>query len=333
MARASGDNAAWTARADRRTRTSATASRRSTPATSARRSTPATCSSRTAAPPSSTSAPASRRRRSWRPSSARGSARRGGRLRDPDARPPRPRRRRGRDDAPAAARESRRASARRAAHDRPSKLWAGALAVYGEERDAPNYGELVPVPQRAGDRGRRTAFASSSAAGRCSSSTRPATRGTMSACGTRPRAACSRGDTFGLAYPRVRQRPRPVPAADHDARAVRARRARGLDRSPARLRPADGCTSPTTRSCATRRALAETCCGAASASWSRSLRRPTAAATAAFACVRPSQRRWSAGRSITAARCPSARIRELLAVDIELNSQGLEVWLDRGRRA
>jgi hypothetical protein len=28
---------------------------------------------------------------------------------------------------------------------------------------------------------------------------------------------------------------------------------------------------------------------------------------------------------------PRDRVRELLAVDVELNSQGLEVWLDRGR--
>jgi hypothetical protein len=29
---------------------------------------------------------------------------------------------------------------------------------------------------------------------------------------------------------------------------------------------------------------------------------------------------------------PADRVRELLALDIELNAQGLEVWLDRDRR-
>jgi hypothetical protein len=38
---------------------------------------------------------------------------------------------------------------------------------------------------------------------------------------------------------------------------------------------------------------------------------------------------WVAGHGTP---LPADRARELLALDIELNAQGLEVWLDRDRR-
>ena len=51
-------------------------------------------------------------------------------------------------------------------------------------------------------------------------------------------------------------------------------------------------------------------------------------ATARRACAS-----WcSAGSATTARRCLPSACEELVALDIELNAQGLEAWLDRDRR-
>ena len=194
-----------------------------------------------------------------------------------------------------------------------------------------NYGRLVPVdPARVVEAPDGFTLELGGAAAPCSS-TRPATRGTTSASGTRPRARCSPAT------------PSASPTASSRAGAA-----------PSCCRPRPRCSSSPRRSCASIDRLvgyaprADAAHPLLARHRDRAAGRRPAAADRRARGARPGRGRHArprprvcaracescswAGCATTARRSPTERVRELLALDVELNAQGLEAWLDRDRR-
>jgi glyoxylase-like metal-dependent hydrolase (beta-lactamase superfamily II) len=211
----------------------------------------------------------------------------------------------------------------------PSKLWAGAAAVFGEEAVRASYGEPAPVdPSRIVEApegltlelgGRPLLFLDTPGHARHH-------------CCVWDEASRSMftGDTFGLAYPELASQrgafvlPTTTPVqfepeallasidrlVGHSPRAMlltHYSRVTGIERLAADLR---------------RRV------GELVALGRREDGRPDRAARLRRG-VEELLLGWAADHD---APVPAERARELLALDVELNAQGLEVWLDRDRR-
>ena len=259
-----------------------------------------------------------------------GPAARGGGLRDRDPRAPRPRGRGRRDDAAAAAGPASSCiPAGRAHMVDPSKLWAGASAVFGEEFVLRSYGA---ARSRRRVPGRRGAGRLHARAGRP-----PAPLPRHAGPRTSPRLRLGRG----LAVDVHRRHLRPlVPRARERARGLR----------PARRRPR--CSSSRRRS--SRRSTGWWPHAPAAmllTHYSRVVEVERLAADLRRQTRRARGPRPRRGRQARPRRAPAPgveelflgwvedhgtprpreSVRELLAVDVELNAQGLEVWLDRGR--
>lgn len=209
----------------------------------------------------------------------------------------------------------------------PSALWQGALAVYGEDEMRRSYGELVPVPAA-----RVTESADGAVielAGRpLEAADTPghakhhhclwdeATRGWFT------------GDTFGLSYrefdsPRGRWIVPTTTPVQFDPEALRASVQRLLARTPACMYLTHyGRVDDVPRLGALLLSLLDEL-----VVLGRSLRD----APDRHEALKRGQLEIF-GRSLAAHGCTlgEARIAELLAIDTELNAQGMAVWLDRG---
>lgn len=211
----------------------------------------------------------------------------------------------------------------------PAKLWAGAAAVYGEDAMRRNYGTLVPIPAErvleAPDGfelylgGRRLLLLDTPGHARhhvCIWD--EASRGMFT------------GDTFGLAYPELASDEGPllVPTTtpvqfEPEALHASIDRLAGFEPEAvylthySRVSGAPGLASGLHRRIDQLTALARAYDG-----------RPDRAARLRGG-VRELMLGWAQEHGT---RLPPERVRDLLAIDVELNAQGLEVWLDRARR-
>jgi len=221
----------------------------------------------------------------------------------------------------------------------PSALWQGALAVYGADTMARDYGELQPVPaervssthdgQRLvlGGRGLRVADTPGHARHHhCLFDER--SRGWFT------------GDTFGIAYPELQAAGRPflfptTTPVQFEPEAMQASIARLMAEQPARMYLTHyGCVeAPATLAPALLARLDETV----------AMARATAARVAADAAAETSGALEHALIAAMAAllrtqaqahgcALPPAEIDALLAGDAQLNGKGLAVWLQRGSR-
>ncbi len=209
----------------------------------------------------------------------------------------------------------------------PSKLWAGAMAVYGPEEMARSYGELVPVPA---ERVVQSDDAMTVALGRRTLELidtpgharhhhciwEPASRGWFT------------GDTFGLSYREFDTAngawvmPTTTPV-QFDPAALRASVERLLAREPACLYLTHfGRVGDVPRLGRQLLSLLDELVALAESVRGRPDRHEAlkAGQLTIFA------------RSLAAHGCTftKQRIAELLAIDLELNAQGIGVWLDKG---
>jgi len=212
----------------------------------------------------------------------------------------------------------------------PAKLWAGAAAVYGEEKLVRDYGRLVPVdPERVIEAPdgftlelgqRRLLFLD----------TPGHARHHFCVWDERSRAIFS-GDTFGLAYPELRSArgafvmPTTTPV-QFEPEALSASIDRLLSYAPqamllthySRVEEVERLAADQKRQIGELAALARAADG-----------KPERA-TRLRAGVRELVLGWIRDHQTPLA---PERVLELVALDVELNAQGLESWLDRGRRA
>ncbi len=211
----------------------------------------------------------------------------------------------------------------------PAKLWAGATAVYGEEAMRRSYGSVVPVAAarvlEAPD-GLRLELGGRSL-------------GVLDTPGHARHHICvwdeaSRGvfagDTFGLSYPELASERGPLilptttpvqfdPVALH----VSIDRLLGLAPQAVYLTHYSrvGAVEALARELKSRIDALVTLAQAAEAAPDRSSQLRQGLAALAL--------RWAREHGTP---LEASRVLELLTVDVELNAQGLEAWLDRGRR-
>ena len=139
------------------------------------------------------------------------------------------------------------------------------------------------------------------------------------------------GDTFGLAYPELASArgafvmPTTTPVQFEPEALVAS-----IDRLVELRAAGDAAHALLARH--RDRAAGGATCGARSASSRRSAAPPTASRTAPRGCARACASWCSAGSATTARRSPPNAVEELVSLDIELNAQGLEAWLDRDTR-
>jgi glyoxylase-like metal-dependent hydrolase (beta-lactamase superfamily II) len=208
----------------------------------------------------------------------------------------------------------------------PARLWAGATAVYGEEEMARSYGELIPVPaervRSSSDGltvelgGRPLLLAHTPGHARHHHCVWDAlTRGWFT------------GDTFGLSYREFDTAAGPwiVPTStpiQFDPEALKASIHRMLAREPACMYLTHfGRIDEVPRLGALLLSLLDGLVA---------LARAETTSTRRHAALQEGQLALFLG-SLRAQGCtlPDAEIRQLLAMDLELNAQGLAVWLDR----
>ena len=195
-----------------------------------------------------------------------------------------------------------------------------------------SYGTLVRSPPSAcvDDRGRHDARARRPAA--ASSSTRPATRCTTTASGTQRSRGFFTGDTFGLSYREFDTAARRLDHADDDAGAVPARGACAARSSACWRSIRSGCYvthyGRGRRRAAARRALPR----AARRDGRRSRRDARPAPDRHAALMRGLEAIHLKSLRAHGVTLGDERIRELLALDLELNAQGIAIWLDRTGR-
>lgn len=212
----------------------------------------------------------------------------------------------------------------------PSQLWAGASQVYGEEVMRRDYGHLRPVPA---ERVREAADGQclELAGRRLQCLYTPGHAKHHMAIHDERARACFTGDTFGLSYrefdtdrgPFILPTTTPVqfdPQALHDS----------IDRLMA-LKPDRmylthfGPVGDIERLAADLHEQIDAMVAFAQAAAGKSDRHAwLCEALADLYAGRASAHGWHGGRK---------RLREMLNMDIELNAQGLEVWLDQQRRA
>ena len=209
----------------------------------------------------------------------------------------------------------------------PVHLVEGATAVYGAEEIERSYGTLVPVPaERVIQTQRRHDARARRPAARVPRHARPRDASPLHLGRSQPRLLHRR--YLRPLLPRLRHRRRPLDHADDDAGAVPARGLAALDRAHAGVSARSTSTSPTTAGSASVPRLAALLLGQLDemVALARSLSPGPDRHAALMRGLEAIHLKSLRAHGVTLS---DERIRELLALDLELNAQGIAIWLDR----